>query len=224
MYISVHVHASRSRQWTSLVLVSCVKKESVSSLCHLILLSYAQKSISDAHHDSSSTNVTSVAQGGAGVGSSGGGSSTLHTQSTTLTSSHDFREEESCSTKKLLSDHSIYMELLPAYLCFWFSPSGIHWVKYMNLIVPTPEDIFNLLTESQITKREGNTAKCWSTRDSLPMMLHPQWSFCSCCPRLSAVCDHILRSRWGCGTAYEGQACWCARKSESVAKLNHLLL
>lgn len=151
MYISVHVHASRSRQWTSLVLVSCVKKRvsfNVSFNPAFICLEW----INDAHHDSSSTNVTSVAQGGAGVGSPGGGSSTLHTHSTTVTSSHDFREEESCSAKKLLSDHSYFIEFLPAYVCFWFSPSGIRWVKYMNLIVPTPEDIFNLLTESNNQK------------------------------------------------------------------------
>lgn len=68
--------------------------------------------INGAHHDSPSTNVPSVAQRGAGVGSPGGGSTTLHTRSQTVNSTQNYTKEESCFTDYPLNSHSCFNRIL----------------------------------------------------------------------------------------------------------------
>lgn len=86
-----------------------------------------------SHHNSTSTNVASMSKCGAGVGGPRSGSAALHT----------------------VKNYHYYIVIIHSNIAYnqgqsnmglWLSPSSLRWVKYVNLIVPSPEDVFHLQT------------------------------------------------------------------------------
>lgn len=73
--------------------------------------------INDAHHDSSSTNVASVPQRGAGVGSPGGRSTTLHRQSTSVKSSPKILEEMKAASS--MKESFLFLRICTGLRLFW---------------------------------------------------------------------------------------------------------
>lgn len=125
-YISDHVHDSRSRQWMSLVLVSWQRQIND----HVFLLSSTSLMLS-SHHDSASTDVSSATECGAGVGCSRGRGSALRAK----VIRHVFWVTE--------GSRSTHWRAI-TYVGLWFAPAGWCGVKHMNLIVPSPENVFYL--------------------------------------------------------------------------------
>lgn len=58
----------------------------------------------------------------------------------------------------------------------WFIPTGLTWVKYMNFIVPSPEDIFHLKTEEKkMMKPFSNIESSSFTLRHLRVPVQNQW-------------------------------------------------
>lgn len=56
-------------------------------------------------------------------------------------------------------------------MCFWLTPTSLCWVKYVNLIVPSPEDVFHLQTQTDKIK-EANYSLFMPTKQIIKYETH----------------------------------------------------